>query len=516
MNKKSFERELSAKLSGLPDDEREKILDYYDELYYEKLEKGESERDIIASFGTPAEIARLSGGQAALDDFVGEKEDSAGKSVFTESRVDDPSESIFTKTTRKVKSVAGSVFTNKTFWIVYFSLFFVTIPLTIAFFSVVFSLALAAVIIVISFFVAGIALTIAGPAYLIYGCVTAFSNTGAGLAHIGLGLVCLAIGIVFVKSWDFVNWLRIQIFVKEEKRKQPSAKKRKVFRWAGIFTLIFLLSGAVVFCAGFALADWDYRKLDVSATVNYTESGADAVISIEIDVLTRGVEVIKSSGSDGEVWRVEASNPEKCELSVIVVEGVLKVTDKCDVHKYIFNIHSLLNAFHGANQKITIYVPDTIEQLKVENSTGTFRMGGFDIDKCDVKVTTGDIRIWDCTFENFSVKATTGSIRVENCQSGVMNAKATTGDIRIENFNADEMTGEATTGTVRFLSVTSRYIKATVTTGDVRVEVIGNKNDYDIKSSVTTGNNNAGNQDRDGDKKIILGATTGNVRLSFK
>ena len=57
MTKKQWDKRLNKKLSALPDKERRRVLDYYDELYWDKRDAGFSEEAILKEFGAPEEAA---------------------------------------------------------------------------------------------------------------------------------------------------------------------------------------------------------------------------------------------------------------------------------------------------------------------------------------------------------------------------------------------------------------------------------------------------------------------------
>lgn len=57
MNKLDFLLELTEELSGLPDEDIEKSLDYYSEIIDDRMEDGLREEDAVAAVGAPAEIA---------------------------------------------------------------------------------------------------------------------------------------------------------------------------------------------------------------------------------------------------------------------------------------------------------------------------------------------------------------------------------------------------------------------------------------------------------------------------
>jgi len=57
MTKYEWENELTKNLKRLPDIEVSKILDYYNELFFDKADTGLSEKEIIKSFGNPFDVA---------------------------------------------------------------------------------------------------------------------------------------------------------------------------------------------------------------------------------------------------------------------------------------------------------------------------------------------------------------------------------------------------------------------------------------------------------------------------
>lgn len=57
MTKFEWERQLKKGLSGLPAAEQQRVLDYYGELFSDKIDAGMKEEDIVAEFGNPFEVA---------------------------------------------------------------------------------------------------------------------------------------------------------------------------------------------------------------------------------------------------------------------------------------------------------------------------------------------------------------------------------------------------------------------------------------------------------------------------
>lgn len=57
MNKLEFLQQLAARLGSLPEQERERALNFYSEMIDDRIEDGMSEAEAVAAVGTPEEIA---------------------------------------------------------------------------------------------------------------------------------------------------------------------------------------------------------------------------------------------------------------------------------------------------------------------------------------------------------------------------------------------------------------------------------------------------------------------------
>ncbi len=81
MTKYEWETELKKNIRRLPDDEIKRVTDYYGELFADKAERGESEREIVNEFGNPADVA-----DKILSEYVGEikPQDVGGDGIFPE------------------------------------------------------------------------------------------------------------------------------------------------------------------------------------------------------------------------------------------------------------------------------------------------------------------------------------------------------------------------------------------------------------------------------------------------
>ena len=278
MKKSEFERQLLSKLGSLPKAERIKVVDYYNELYLDKIENGLGEEQIVAEWGSPAEAAAKVIAEDGEINFgpSGTDKTSSGKDLkkeddkiylreedaVTSSRSDektggaekprsDSSESGTEQTGKAGKAESSysygnptvtsgdsgkkgksgknnGILHNRTFWIIYFAGFIVTFPLTIGLaagaigigvglLGAVIGIAAAVVAVVLSFVICTCVFTASGIAAILYGTVQLFFSVGQGLMTIGSGFVLLGLGLLGLQVF--------KLFRKRQKAKNISKDK---------------------------------------------------------------------------------------------------------------------------------------------------------------------------------------------------------------------------------------------------------------------------------------------------
>lgn len=211
MTKYEWEHELKKNIHRLPADEIARVLDYYNEMFEDNIERGKSERVIIREFGNPVDVA-----DKILSEYDGELLPIEGASITPEkpnNRDSQTDSDIFSghddnkhDDTIADKSTAGTVEQNKKGDYdnldevdkrnVKVSLFLVFNFITGFAFVIV-----AAVLWVVlaAFTVAGVGMGIGGA----YAFVVSFGpmftgGFGAGLAQLGMGLALVGLGIMLV------------------------------------------------------------------------------------------------------------------------------------------------------------------------------------------------------------------------------------------------------------------------------------------------------------------------------
>jgi len=403
MTKYQFEKELAAKLEAAPETERQKVLDYYRELFEEKAEKGLSERDIIASFGDPAAIAA---------DVLGE--------------------SVFNKNVKRVKTQARSFFTNKNFLIAYFAGFMITFPLTIVVLSVFLSIGIIAFAAVLSVAICGVAFVIAGPVGMGYGIYMMFDNVGAGLAQAGAGLALLAAGIMLLMLLKVFDFLRIMLFVKKANWKESFAgatRHKKTYAVLCIVCIGLLALAGGLFAGGMGKANWSFTKLDIAEHTPVVKELDGPVNRIEINMTSRNISIMAADDN----WRVETYNYKNKKTTNTVAitfdDGVLTITESGS-----YSAHEVFNVFTGINGKkrdVYVYVPVNIAEFNVKATSGNIKAGGLSADTMNIKTTSGNLDIRNCASDVMKLTVTSGDITVTQCTARDLEAKTTSGDVTV-------------------------------------------------------------------------------------
>lgn len=173
MRMKQWENQFFRQLKPLPKEERERILEYYREMYGDKREAGFSEEEILLEFGSPAACAAR---------ILNEEREAGAPAVSSR-----PSHGTGWGT---VKWILGIL---------------IGLPLLIALGSVVVSFGSVAV--------AGIGISLGG-CFLCIWSAFQFSAVSYGLALLGTGLMMLGAGLgLFVGFWSAAKYTAVGIMI---------------------------------------------------------------------------------------------------------------------------------------------------------------------------------------------------------------------------------------------------------------------------------------------------------------
>lgn len=194
MRKREFLRRLSEELSHLDRDERNDILDYYDELIEDRIEKtGQSEADVIYDLGEIEDIARrVDPSYRRKMRYEEEEETPKYETKRRESR------------TRKEEKKASSTKTG-----IGLVLLICLFPLWIVLFALLFGCIMAIVGIGIGCFAGGVICIWNGATFFVTSWAQALFRIGIGVTLIGIVLI---IGPLLLKIVTFIGHIIIEFF----------------------------------------------------------------------------------------------------------------------------------------------------------------------------------------------------------------------------------------------------------------------------------------------------------------
>lgn len=184
MTKKEWFNDFKNHLDSLSNKDCQEAINYYEELYQDKLDQGFDPKTIIDDFPNPADAAKK-----ILDDIPGEVIDLNESSAKKKNRKEKSEK-------RKAKSFRYPLWLTILFSILSVPLFIVFFALIIAFIAVFFS----AFIVVL-----------AGIVTIIFAVLEQFQNIGELIMSIGISFLSIAIGLLLIAL--FGNLLRLLIKV---------------------------------------------------------------------------------------------------------------------------------------------------------------------------------------------------------------------------------------------------------------------------------------------------------------
>ena len=167
MNYKTWEKKLSRYLSPLPKTERDAAIEYYREMYRDKIDAGELPDAVLGEFGSPRACA---------------------EKILKENGKELPSVGACTPNT--IGTIVG----------MFFLTVLLVLPLFVSAFAVVISFGAIVVAGALSAFV-GALYTVASPIYLAIEGV----RLGGILAHIGLGIAAVGVGALLFFAFLYIT-----------------------------------------------------------------------------------------------------------------------------------------------------------------------------------------------------------------------------------------------------------------------------------------------------------------------
>lgn len=498
MNKYEWFRRLNENLGNISADERERVKEYYEELYQDKQERGESEEQILSSFGEPSVAAKRIVGDFAFD--ASGKSDigvETGKGAPSGKAGKNPKEDKFDALVALGCIlgffVAGAVFSRwRTAWLAFF-----LIPIIITF---------------------RLAIKKRSASYFAYPVLVTLIYLAFGM-YFGIWhptwILFITIPVYYVfcpqrkedeagadKSDDSVE-------KKEGKRKA----KRKISKAVKIIILVSVVLIVGVTIAAFTMTTrftgYAFDKIDRVETIDATAEQIS-----EINVIT-DVNAVFVEPAAVEKITVSYIENEKLNYDLSFKDGAVKIEIKQKtpmVFDYVFDYD-----FPKDNRFILIKVPLYVDKtaiLNIKNDTGAVDLsGGSDAAQCykevDINAGTGSVSVKNVSADNIGIDNSTGSVKLKNVTAAALDISGSTGSIAIENSKIDSVKLKNSTGSIGVSDMRAEELSADVGTGSVSVTSSAVKK---LAAKTSTGSVNVECES----EEIDLSSSTGSIRLSVK
>lgn len=514
MNKYEWFFEFRAKLSSIGADDRQKAVDYYEELYADKQESGASEADILSEFGSPESAAKKildEGVFGDIDEPVPAKDKQEDSEKTSGARNDDYVTPVIALLCTLGFFISGAVFGRwRTAWLA-----FLLIPLLgsivksakkrrASYFAY-------PVFVTIVFLAMGMYFGIWHPTWIIFVTIpffyTIFPNNGGSVKakknrdnkenrrpHTArtVAVVCGIIGIVAV--FGVLGWAIAANHI------TGSVK----------FYALDKIDKTLTFSVEDESLNEIVIKTDVHSVIIEPCDGKDisfGYIDSDKYAFSGNFEGGKISFSVGPQPSFFDTTPAQERFVLVKVPLYIDYSPKI----LIETDTGAVKMSGGAEGK----EKTTYEEVSIKGGTGSVGISDLSAKNVYVEISTGSVKLTDVSANEANVKTSTGSVTLDGVDASIVKARTSTGSIKAE-CTADSLILNATTGSVRFITNAGEIVAET-STGSVRGTVKGKKVDYNISVSRGTGSTNIDNQIVVGSgKKLEVVSSTGSVSIDFE
>ena len=252
---------------------------------------------------------------------------------------------------------------------------------------------------------------------------------------------------------------------------------------------ISLIVGSILICIGlivvlavgftsgwnFATA-WEYRVY---------ETGEDI---FEID-LEFSAGALKVEFYDGDTIKVEYHESREFTTKFTLSGRTLRIATT-QVRWY--------SSFMWFNKipETKMYIPQNMQLgLKMQVNAGSVNFGAGTFDDVDIKINAGAISMSDVNCSSFKVDMNAGAVNVSQIVSSSFRADVSAGSLHVKSLKCDD-------------------IGLDLSAGSAKLNIVGKKSDYTIRTDVSAGSCNVSSQSG-GSKRLTVDVSAGSVTINF-
>lgn len=516
MNKQKYLRKLRKSLDGVPNSEKENLIEYYAELIDDSYERGKTSREIFSELEDPETVAQ---NYLRENGAFKEKPESSRRNRRERER-------------------------NPLPWVLLF-------PLWLPLFLVAFALALAVAVVGIVLVVVDAVLVVSFAAAGLYAIVMSFGlfpenpliavvQIGLGIALLGLAWLCaLTVAPVCRGYGSFMGWVFRGFRRSDRVRERRSRSKLP----SVALSLALLVVGGVVGTVGYAYLGFDYRKLAVCDDYRQVSRSVETEGLSELTFEADNLCVVVRTTQEEQLAFTYFETPEQPKtFSVEDGKITFESGDNGDLSLFGASVREawergiFFGALTGEYNRAEISVPvsyagsilvNTVNgYILMENGTYgnvklTTRNGYISIENvvCNsltVETHNGYISADGVRAEGeIAVSTHNGYVGAENCTGTAFSIKTDNGYVNLEDGRAEKIAISTSNGAVEVDGISANEIRITANNGSVTGSIAGRSDDFSVDASAHNGSCNLQNKS-EGDKTLFVSVKNGKIRLSFE
>ena len=458
MKKKTYLKKLARALKGVPANEREDLVSYYDELIEDRLEQGKSPREVFSELEPPEKVA-----ENYLRDQTSENALDGKRGYHVQKR-----------------------------------------PLTFVRFLGAILAVLASVVLaslIVAFLAAGVAMSIAGVYALAISFGLLFEGHAAiffaqwGMAFVLFALAMLSEELAVILAKGLAGMWRL--VAARPTHKNPMQKR---MRRTLIASCAMLFAGQLLFVAAFGALGFRYQNLAVTDGLVTHEEQLTVSDEIVLEVDNSAVTVKRSEDETCRlVYRDFPETPRRFAFGdgkALLSDGggdfsVMGASLSLQWHRGL-----LVGAVTGNLQSAELYLPASFSGALA------------------VKIANGSVSIADMVCSDLVAVTNNGAISLHNVTAETITAEAGNGAIVLKNVACARVLATTSNGAISFVSLCSDHIFLRTGNGAVSGTVAGSEEEYTIVASVGLGSCNLQNR-VGGDKQLEVLVSNGAVDIKF-
>lgn len=236
---------------------------------------------------------------------------------------------------------------------------------------------------------------------------------------------------------------------------------QKVIKYGAIALAVFIIVNIFSFVIYLVSSIVDFDDND--EVINFEET-YENVNNIKIDASSTRLNI-----KQGDTFKVEASSVND-KFKVKLTNGTLKIEEKS---KHLFNNKNV--------SEVTVYVPNV------------------NLDLLDIDAGAGSITIENINTNDFDFDQGAGTITISNSNFIKANIDGGAGEFKIISSSINNLDLDAGVGKVEIEATLTGKNKIDCGVGEVNIDLLGNSNDYKIKTNKGLGSININGESKSND-----------------